>query len=70
MSEFETEDEVLDRIEAALRKIAALSQPVKPGAMSGDEREALAVTLDRLIARLREGLAVHPREGLDSGAEE
>jgi hypothetical protein len=53
MSESETEDEILDRIEAALRQIASLAKP------AGDEapdRAALAEGLDQVIARLRTAL--------------
>jgi len=60
MSETESEEDILDRIEAALRRIAALSQPVKPDTMPGEERVALATALDQLIARLRDGLDLGP----------
>lgn len=53
MSESETEDEILDRIEAALRKIASLS---KPAGGDGFDRTALAEGLDQLIARLHTAL--------------
>ena len=54
MSESESEDEILDRIEAALRKIAGVSGPRLAG--EGVDPAALAARLDRIIARLREGL--------------
>lgn len=59
MSEPESEDEILDRIEAALRKIASASSQPRARAPDGDtqeaplDREALAATLDTVIARLR-----------------
>ena len=61
MSDPESEDEIIDRIEDALRRIA--SAVAQPGAAPGDaqaapplDREALAATLDTVIARLRGGL--------------
>jgi len=60
MSESESEDEILDRIEAALRKISSLS---KPAGGDGFDRAALAEGLDQVITRLREALEpVHPPE--------
>jgi hypothetical protein len=58
MSESESEDEILDRIESALRKIASLSQlpRAEAEAESSFDRAALAASLDGIIARLREGL--------------
>jgi hypothetical protein len=61
MSESESEDEILDRIEAALRKIADVSGAAVPGAVlsAGDDtlnRAALAEKLDGIIARLQAGL--------------
>ncbi len=58
MSESESEDEILDRIEEALRKIAGAAQGGKSSPAKGDtfDREALAATLDKVIARLRGGL--------------
>lgn len=60
MSESESEDEILDRIEAALRKIADVSGPALAGAarVEGEplDRAALADKLDRIIARLQAGL--------------
>lgn len=66
MSEPESEDEVLDRIEEALRKIASAS--ARPSAHSTQgkmqdtslDREALAATLDTVIARLRGALITPP----------
>lgn len=64
MSDPESEDEIIDRIEDALRRIASVV--AQPGAAPapGDaqvapplDREALAATLDTVIARLRGGLA-------------
>jgi hypothetical protein len=66
MSESESEDEILDRIEAALRKIAgmsgaalanaALSAAAQPGENETLDRAALADKLDAIIAKLHEGL--------------
>lgn len=56
MPESETEDEILDRIEAALRKIATVAQAPKPVGGREIDREALAQSLDMLISRLRAGL--------------
>jgi len=58
MSESESEDEILDRIEEALRKIAGAARGGKssPGEGRAPDREALAATLDKVIARLRDGL--------------
>jgi hypothetical protein len=57
MSESETEDQILERIEAALRKIAAAAQPPKPVPHAREiDRVALAKSLDMLISRLRAGL--------------
>lgn len=63
MSEPESEDEILDRIEDALRRIA--SATTRPRAQPAPEvpaappldREALATALDSLIAHLRGVLA-------------
>ena len=60
MSESESEDEILDRIEAALRKIAgvppaALPGPARPG-LSALDRAALTGRLDGIISKLRDGL--------------
>ncbi|HQT46604.1 MAG TPA: hypothetical protein PLY97_05210 [Acidocella sp.] len=56
MPESESEDEILNRIEIALRKIASATQgnALAPG--QGIDREALAGTLDVLIERLRSEL--------------
>ncbi|MDD2703974.1 MAG: hypothetical protein PHU07_01360 [Acidocella sp.] len=56
MSEAESEDEILDRIESALRKIANLAQLPQVEAEQSFDRAALAASLDGIIARLREGL--------------
>jgi len=57
MTESETEDEILDRIESALKKIAAIAQAPKPAAPGREiDRAALAKSLDMLISRLRSGL--------------
>lgn len=61
MSESETEDQILDRIEEALRKIAGAAQhhamtapaPQPAPVEEGLDREALALALDAVIARLR-----------------
>jgi hypothetical protein len=69
MSESESEDEILDRIEAALRKIAGVSPAALAGieyAGEGDklDRAALTEKLDAIIARLHEGLTnVRPEPG-------
>jgi hypothetical protein len=62
MSESESEDEILDRIEAALRRIAgvspaAVSGTAQPGAAEAFDRAALTGKLDGIIAKLRDGLA-------------
>jgi hypothetical protein len=54
MSELESEDEILDRIESALRKIASHSHV--PRKDQGIDRAALVASLDDIIARLRDGL--------------
>ncbi len=61
MSESESEDEILDRIEAALRKIAGV--PAAPRAAEGDalDRDALTGKLDGIIARRRDGLGAPVR---------
>jgi hypothetical protein len=56
MPESESEDEILDRIEVALRRIAGAVQTAKPVGKREIDREALAYSLDMLIARLRAGL--------------
>jgi hypothetical protein len=56
MSEDESEDEILGRIETALRKISTLAQAPKPAAGREIDRAALAKSLDMLISRLRAGL--------------
>jgi hypothetical protein len=56
MPESESEDEILDRIEVALRRIAGAVQSGKPASKRDIDREALAHSLDMLVARLRAGL--------------
>jgi delta 1-pyrroline-5-carboxylate dehydrogenase len=59
MTESESEDEILERLESALRRIAsAAGAPRRAASESGPaiDREALARSLDLLIARLRAGL--------------
>jgi hypothetical protein len=72
MSESESEDEILDRIEAALRKIAGVPGGVRPSASpeagsaasEGLDRDALTTKLDGVIARLRDGLeTLRPEPG-------
>ncbi len=75
MSESESEDEILDRIEAALRKIAGapgagrLLEGHAPESHASEsdapDRDALTEKLDGIIARLRDGLGLSSR-GLDS----
>jgi hypothetical protein len=52
MPESETEHQILDRIETALRKIATATETPKPVL----NRAALARSLDMMITRLRHGL--------------
>lgn len=69
MSESESEDEILDRIEAALRKIAgvspaALAGTAQPGAAEAIDRAALTEKLDEIISKLRDGLGnLRPEPG-------
>ena len=56
MSESESEDEILDRIEAALRKIASAPAAARPAEGDAAGREILAEKLDDIITRLRDGL--------------
>jgi hypothetical protein len=74
MSESESEDEILDRIEAALRKIAGVSGAALSAAASSRaehlhesevlDRAALTEKLEAIIARLHEGLGnVRPEPG-------
>jgi predicted transcriptional regulator len=58
MPESETEHQILDRIEAALRKIAVATETPRPVL----NRAALVQSLDMLIARLRAGLE-QPKSG-------
>lgn len=69
MSEPESEDEILDRIEDALRKIAeAAARPrvqsiqAPPSQDPPLDREALAETLDSVIDLLRKALTPPPPE--------
>jgi hypothetical protein len=59
MPDSETEEQTLNRIEAALRKIAAIAQAPKPAGGGAIDRVALARSLDMMIARLRHGLESH-----------
>jgi hypothetical protein len=52
MTDSETEDEILLRIETALRKIGTLARPARPDI----DRSALLTSLDMIITRLRNGL--------------
>ena len=56
MPESESEDEILERIEIALRKIAALAKPARPAGGQELDRDALAHSLDTVIEHLRAGL--------------
>lgn len=58
MAESESEDEILDRIEEALRKIAGVPRNIKPQIEHDDvlDREALSAALDKVIFRLRDAL--------------
>lgn len=60
MPESETEDQILDRIEDALRKIAGATAPrAAPVPVNSDDaldREALVSALEKVIARLRGAL--------------
>lgn len=58
MSESESEDEILDRIEAALRKIANAGAVRTGGGVP--DRESLTARLDEIITRLRDGLEAAP----------
>lgn|GEM_PF-3469892 len=56
MPESESEDEILDRIEIALLKIAARAQAPRLAAGGELDPAALAASLDSLIESLRVGL--------------
>jgi hypothetical protein len=60
MTESESEDETIERLETALRRIAGATsgqhRPIPAAAGQDMDREALARSLDMLIARLRAGL--------------
>ncbi len=63
MPESESEDEILERIESALRRISAVAHATKPVAAGGLNHAALVQSLDMIIARLRAGLeASNPAE--------
>jgi len=64
MSESESEEEILVRIEAALMKISAIAHAPRAAApLAADngrfDRAALVHSLDLIIARLRAGLEPH-----------
>jgi hypothetical protein len=58
MTESETEAEILERLETALRRIATATAAPRRAAIAaaGVDRDALAHSLDTLITRLRTGL--------------
>jgi hypothetical protein len=59
MTESETEAEILERLEVALRRIASAAHAPRRPAPASDpaiDRDALAASLDMMIARLRAGL--------------
>ncbi|HQT63391.1 MAG: hypothetical protein B7Z75_11050 [Acidocella sp. 20-57-95] len=56
MTESETEEQTLERLEAALRRIADLAGAPKMTSHPDIDRKALVKTLDTLIERLRTGL--------------
>jgi hypothetical protein len=58
MTESETEAEILERLEVALRRIAGAAHAPRRPAAAGPaiDRDALTASLDMLIARLRAGL--------------
>jgi hypothetical protein len=56
MSETETEAETLERLEAALLRIADLARPRHQADSHDFDRAALIKSLDSMIARLRAGL--------------
>jgi hypothetical protein len=53
MSETESEDEILGRLEAALLRIASVAQAPRPVPEEQLNRAAFAEALDGIIARLR-----------------
>ncbi len=71
MTESETEAETLERLEAALLRIAHLARPPSQSHRDGGDpdidREALIRSLDLLIARLRAGL--NPANGTSQSSE-
>jgi hypothetical protein len=56
MTESETEAETLERLEVALRRIAAAAHAPRRAPGPNIDREALLRSLDMIIARLRSGL--------------
>ena len=56
MTESETEDEILARIETALQKIATVGKPRPAPEQNGLNRERAAAALDAIISRLHEAL--------------
>ncbi len=58
MTESETEAEILERLEVALRRIATATAAPRRAAIATEDfdRDALAQSLDTLITRLRAGL--------------
>jgi hypothetical protein len=59
MTESETEAEILERLEVALRRIASAAHAPRrqaPVADAAIDRDALVASLDALITRLRGGL--------------
>lgn len=56
MTESETEDETLERLERALRRISEMANAPREAGGPGIDRKAVLKTLDTLIERLRSGL--------------
>ncbi|MDE8348739.1 MAG: hypothetical protein POG74_04545 [Acidocella sp.] len=56
MTESETEDETLERLEHALRRIAEMANAPREAGEPGIDRKAVLKTLDTLIERLRTGM--------------
>ncbi|HQT38313.1 MAG TPA: hypothetical protein PK231_02730 [Acidocella sp.] len=56
MTESETEDETLERLERALRRISEIASAPRVDGEAGIDRKAVLKTLDTLIERLRTGL--------------
>lgn len=57
MTEDESEDEIIDRIEQALHRLTIGTKPKRQTAPQEVDQKALAHSLDMLISRLRTGLA-------------